>query len=245
MSLINTRMQNMRSGSNLDKNEIRPSRYGALDMFMMQSADPTGILTDELKEKAAISIGNTLETPVINYDGTISIGNTRNAVIADSENTSAMYTISFTTYAWGFTIVPAMYSNNEIKIQKDFETKFNKYNFLFGQTLDSACISALEAAKTQVFADSLNYTITGNTVVVPWSQRETIIGDINPIMAANDHFMNIHLCGNGGVESSIRKMAQKDLYNEVNKTLEYSDKTLHFSSRIANAASVFSTDYCF
>ncbi len=243
MSLINTRMQNMRSGSNLDKNEIRPSRYGALDMFMMQSNQPGGILTDELKEKAEISIGNTLQTPVINYDGTISIGNTRSVTIADSENTSAMYTISFATYSWGFTIVPAMYSNNEIKIQKDFEAKFNKYLYLFGATMDNACIAALEAAKSQVFADSLNYTVTANTLAAAWSQRENIIGDINPIMAANDHFMPIHILGNGGVESAIRKMTEKDLYNEVNKTLEYSDKTLHFSSRIANAADIFSTMY--
>ena len=88
MSLVLTRIQNIRSNSNLDKYEYRPSRYGALDAFIQQSNDPTGILTEELKQKARASIGNILETPVIDYDKDITIGNTRTLTIADSENTS-------------------------------------------------------------------------------------------------------------------------------------------------------------
>lgn len=239
MSLINTRIQNVRANSNLDKNELRPSRYGALNMFMMQSEDPAGILTPELKQKAETSIGNILETPVIDFDGGITIGNTRSVAIADSENTSQMYTINFATYSWGFTIVPAMYMNNEISIQRDFERKFNKYLYKFGETLDGVCVTALSAAKSQVFQDLLIYTQTGNVVQTPFVQRDNIVGDVNPMMAANDHFGQIHICGNAGIESVIRKLAQRDLYNIENKTLEYSDKILHFSTRIPNAETDF------
>lgn len=234
MSLINTRIQNVRAKSNLDKNELRPSRYGALDLFMVDSEQPGGILTPELKEKAMNSIGNTLETPVIDFDAGISIGSTRSVTIADSENTSQMYTVSFTTYAWGFTIVPAMYMNNEISIQADFERKFLKYLYKFAETLDTAALAALSTNKTQVFNELLTYTTTANVVQVPYVDRENIIGDLNPMMAANDHFGMLHLLGNGGVESAIRKMAEYDIYNEQNKTLKYSDKMLHFSSRLAN-----------
>lgn len=243
MSLINTRIQNIRAKSNLDKNELRPSRYGALDLFMMQSSDPSGILTQELTEKAKLSIGSTLETPVINFDGAISIGNTRSVTIADSENTSAMYTITFATYSWGFTVVPAMYMNNEISIQADFERKFNKYLYKFAETLDTACIAALAAAKSQVITDPLSYEVVGNSLQVPFVYRENIIGDLNPIMASNDHFGQVHVLGNGGIESMLRKMAEKGLYNEVNKTLEYSDKLIHLSSRVANASGMYGTMY--
>ena len=243
MSLLATRMQNMRSSSNLDKNEIRPSRYGALDVFMQQSADPAGILTPELKQKAEQSIGRTLETPVIDYDAGITIGNTRSVTIEDSENTSKMHTITFATYSWGFTIVPAMYMNNEISMQRDFEAKMNKYLYAFAKKLDGVCISALGAAKTQVFKDSLQYTTTGNVLESSWDDREGIIGDINPIMAANDHFGQIHLVGNGGFESIIRKLAQSGLYNAENKQLEYSDKVLHFTNEIVNAEGKYGTAY--
>ena len=243
MSLLATRMQNMRSSSNLDKNEIRPSRYGALDVFMQQSADPAGILTPELRQKAEQSIGRTLETPVIDYDAGITIGNTRSVTIEDSENTSKMHTITFATYSWGFTIVPAMYMNNEISMQRDFEAKMNKYLYAFAKKLDGVCISALGAAKTQVFKDSLQYSTTGNVLESSWDDREGIIGDINPIMAANDHFGQIHLVGNGGFESIIRKLAQSGLYNAENKQLEYSDKVLHFSNEIVNAEGKYGTAY--
>ncbi len=243
MSLINTRIQNVRAQGNLDKNELRPSRYGGLDLFMLQSDDPAGILTPELKAAATTSIGNVLQTPVIDFDGSISIGNARTVTIADSENTSQMQTISFATYAFGFTIVPAMFMNNEISIQRDFERKFNKYLYKLGQVLDSAAIAALSAAKTQVFADLLSYTETGNVVQVPWTLRENAIGDINPMMAANDHFSQIHLLGNAGIESIIMKLTERDIYNSENKTLEFSDKILHFSTRIANDTDEYANGY--
>lgn len=239
MSLINTRLQSLRAKSNLDRNEVRPSRYGALNLFMQQTQDPAGVLTDELKAQAEKSIGNTLQTPVIDYNGGISIGNTRSVTIADSENTSQLFTITFATYSWGFTIVPSAFMNNEISMQSDFERKFNSYLYKFGETLDAAAVAALTAGKTQVFADLLNYTKVGNVVQVPWKLRENLIGDINPLMAANDHFGEIHLLGNAGVESIILKLAEKDLYNAENKTLEFSDKILHFSTRVTNGVGEF------
>ena len=243
MSLINTRIQNVRAEGNLDKNENRPSRYGALDLFMVQTKDPSGIITPDLEAKATTSIGNTLETPVIDYDGSISIGNTRSVTIADSENTSQMQTITFATYSWGFTIVPSLFMNNEVSMQRDFATKMKKYNNLFFKTLDSACISSLSTNKSQVFADSLSYTVTGNKVIAPWAARENVIGDLNPILEANDHFDQIHLLGNGGLQSVLGKLAQGGLYNAENKQLEYADKVLHFSNRIANAEGEYANMY--
>lgn len=243
MSLVNTRIQNLRAKGNMDKNELRPSRYGALDLFMNQTNEPNGILTPELKEKAMSSIGSTLETPVINYDSGITISNTRTVEIADSENTSAMHRFTFATFAWGFTVTPAMFMNNEISMQADFERKFNKYLYKFAETLDNSAIASLSAGKTKVIKDKLNYAVTGNVIKAGWKQRENIVGDINPIMSSNDFYGGIHIVGNAGVESMIRKMAEKGLYNVENKQLEYSDKILHFSSRIPNEVGTYATLY--
>jgi len=241
MSLINTRMQNLRSGSKLDKNEIRPSSYGALDLFMNQTNDSSGILTPELIEKAKVSIGRTLETPVINFDGDITIGNVRSLVISGAENTSVMHQINFATYVWGFAVTPALHMNNEISLQADFETKFKKYLYRFGDMLDSAAVVALSTNKTQVLKEVLDYTSAGSVLGATWDQRADIIGDLGPISRANDFFREMHLLGNGGLESIIGKLAQRGLYNSENKQLEYSDKILHFSSRVTNEADKFAT----
>lgn len=243
MTLVLTRTQNIRANSRLDKYEYRPSRYGALDAFLVQSEDPMGILTDELKEKAWASIGSVLETPVIDYDGTISIGNTRSVTIADSENTSRMVQINFTTYSWGFTIVPAMYMNNEIKIQKDFETKMMKYIYLFAKELDEAALTALAAAKTQVMNNALLYDFSSQAINGKWSERENLLGDLNVMMGANDFYGDIHLVGDAGVQSVIRKLAQHGLYNDVNKRMEYADKVVHFTNSIESDGELYAQGY--
>lgn len=243
MSLVLTRTQSMRANSNMDKFEYRPSRYGALNAFMVQSNDPAGILTEEMKEKARVSIGSTLETPVIDYDADIAIGNTRELVIADSENTSRMIQINFATYSWGFTIAPAMYMNNEIKIQKDFETKMMKYIYKFAQKLDEAALAVLAANKTQVIKNGLLYDKAGNTINAKWTERENVFGDLDVIMAANDFYGQLHIVGDAGVESIMKKLQQHGLYNDVNKQNEFGNKIVHLTNHVAAAEGKYAQGY--
>lgn len=243
MSLVLTRIQNIRANSNLDKFEYRPSRYGALNAFMVQSEDPTGILTEELKQKARTSIGNTLETPVISYDADITIGSTRTLTIADSENTSKMVQITFATYAWGFTIAPAMYMNNEIGIQKDFETKMMKYIYAFAKKLDEAALAALATNKTQVLKNPLLYNWSGNAINAKWTERENVFGDLEVMMGANDFYGQLHIVGDPGVESIMRKLQQHGLYNDVNKQNEFGTKIVHLTNNIAAAGGKYAQGY--
>lgn len=243
MSLVLTRIQNIRANSNLDKFEYRPSRYGALNAFMVQSEDPTGILTEELKQKARTSVGNTLETPVIDYDADITIGSTRTLTIADSENTSKMVQITFATYAWGFTIAPAMYMNNEIGIQKDFETKMMKYIYAFAKKLDEAALATLAANKTQVLKNPLLYDWSSNAINAKWTERENVFGDLEVMMGANDFYGQLHIVGDPGVESIMRKLQQHGLYNDVNKQNEFGTKVVHLTNNIAAAESKYAQGY--
>lgn len=243
MSLVLTRIQNIRANSNLDKFEYRPSRYGALNAFMVQSEDPTGILTEELKQKARTSIGNTLETPVIDYDADITIGSTRTLTIADSENTSKMAQITFATYAWGFTIAPAMYMNNEIGIQKDFEAKMMKYIYAFAKKLDEAALATLAANKTQVLKNPLLYDWSSNAINAKWTERENVFGDLEVMMGANDFYGQLHIVGDPGVESIIRKLQQHGLYNDVNKQNEFGTKVVHLTNNIAAAVGKYAQGY--
>lgn len=242
MSIVLTRMQNYRATSNLDKWETRPSMYGGLSVFMKQTDDPNGIITQDLETKASSSIGSTLETPVYDYNGSITIGNTRSVTIADSENTTRMITISFATYSWGFTIVPTNFHNNEIDMQRDFNQKMKMYENKFNETIDAVAIAALESNKTQVVADTLGlYTFASNTVSALYSQREEVIGDIDPVMAANDFWGQRDVVGNFSVQSLIKKMAEDGIYNAVNKQIQFNDKTWHFSNRVTNATDRYAT----
>lgn len=243
MSLVLTRIQNTLANSRLDKYEYRASRYGALDAFMVQSNDPTGILTPELKEKARTSIGTTLQTPVIDYDADITIGSTRSLTIADSENTSRFVDITFATYSWGFTIAPAMYMNNEIGIQRDFDTKLMKYAYAVAKKLDEAALAILAADKTQVLKNKLLYDFSTNALNAKWTERENAFGDLEVLMGANDFYGQLHIIGDPGVESIMRKLQQHGLYNDVNKQNEFGNKIVHLTNNIAAASGKYAQGY--
>lgn len=244
MSLVATRLQALRiKNPSFDKNEHRLSQYGALDFFYMASIE-NPILTDEMKEQAKKSAGKSLQIPVLNYDGTIAVSNSRSCVIQDAENTSALVDVTFVTYFVGFTMVPSMYSNNEIGYDQDFEAKVKKCARVLGAALDEAAIAKLEDNKTQVYADTLIYgDPVGDAIQVPFTSREDILGDIEPIMSANDFAGSIHIVGNAGVNSLIRKMAEKGEYNIVDKGLELMNKSFHFTNRLTNDEGKYATFY--
>jgi hypothetical protein len=133
--------------------------------------------------------------------------------------------------------------NNEIDYQHDFQRKMEKICRALATSLDTAAIAALEAAKTQVFKDTLQYQVSSNVINVPTQMASEILGDLNPIMRANAYPETIHLIGNAGVDSLIRKLAQHGVYNDVNKRMEYDNKILHYTTQLANASEKIGTLY--
>lgn len=244
MSLVATRLQNWRvQNPELDRNMTRPCEYGALDFFIEQTNAANSIISPNLRDRAFASIGNTVQVPVINYDGDVTVSNTRSCVISDDENTSALYTVGWTTYSVGFTMVPTAYMNNEISYEHDFTRKMEKVTRALANALDAAAVAALAAQKTQVFTDTLQYTVSSNVVEVPQQMATEILGDINPIMRANCYPEMVHIIGNAGVDSLVRKLAQHGVYNDVNKRMEYDNKVLHYTNNVTNESGKYGTFY--
>ena len=243
MSIVNSRIQNLRRASNIDKYENRGSMYGALDFVMVDNERPDGIFTNEQKDAALASVGSTLETAVIDYDGGVSISNSRSVTIADDESTTQMVSFPFTIYSWGFTMIPSNYHNNEIGYQRDWNTKFIKYWNKFLATLDSGVLAKMDAVKSQVHTDPLVYTITADVVAATLAQESRVLGDLGGIMSSNDFFNQMHIVGNWGVESLARQLNKEGLYNATNKQLEFQDKILHWTGRQANAANKTATGF--
>lgn len=244
MSLIATRLQNWRvENPEFDRNMARPCEYGALDFFIEQTNAANSIINPNLRARAFESIGNTVQIPVINYDGDVTVSNVRSCVIGDDENVSALYTVNWVTLAVGFTMVPQLYRNNEISYEHDFARKMEKVCRALANAMDVQAIAALEANKTQVFKDKLYYTVQTNVLEIPWAARMEFLGDLNAIMRANCYPGMIHIIGNAGIDSTIAKLAQHDIYNDVNKRNEYAGKVFHYTNNVANETGMFATAY--
>lgn len=244
MSLIATRTQEMRlRNPQVDKNMSRLTEWGALDFFLSQTNAPDSMLTDETKRRAFSSMGTDIKIPVIDYDGTVTVANERTCVIADAENTSKLMAVVWKTYAFGFTMVPTMFNNNEIDYQKDFEKKMLKFSRKFLDQVDKDAIAALEAAKTQKFGNLLYYTQTANDVQVNYMQRNDILGDLHPMFRSMDYSGQLHIVGDTGVDAIVRKLEQYGIYNDVNKQLEYANKIFHFTNNMVLESENFAQFY--
>ncbi len=244
MSLIATRLQNWRiENPEFDRNMARPREYGALDFFIEQTNAGNSIINPNLRQRAFESIGNTVQIPVINYDGDVTVSNVRTCVIADDENTSALYTVTWTTLSVGFTMVPSLYMNNEITYDHDFARKMEKVCRALATAMDELAIAALEANKSQVYNNALYYTVTSNTMQIPWLARMDFMSDLNAIMRANNYPGMLHVIGNAGIDSLVLKLAQHDIYNDVNKRNEYAGKVFHYTNNLPNEDNVFATAY--
>ena len=228
----------------MDKYEFRGSRYGGFNAFYADTNRPGGIVTDDLRMKFEGNANHsTIQTPVFNYDGSISLGAARAITVSDSENTTTFQTISKTAVVWGFKIYPAAFQNNEVKVQEDFEKKYWKYWNLVYSTLDSLALAHLNTYKSQVFADTLVYSEASNVINASLAQELRVMGDIGVMLEANDFFDGTTIVGNGGTQSLISRLAQRGLYNEENNQLQYADKVLHFTNRLSNADGKIATMY--
>lgn len=235
MSVAATKIQDLRIlDPNFDKNMSRSMEYGALDFFTSQANSGSSLLSQEVKDAAMQSMGTNVTIPVIDYDGDLEVSNVRTCTIEDAENTSAIYTVVFKTYSKGFTMVPDLYKTNSISYDRDFQKKIERTARAIANALDLDAIAMLEANKTQVFKDLLQYSQTGNVIQVPTQMATEILGDIHPIMRTNAYSGQMHIIGNGGIDSLVNKLAQHGVYNDVNKQLEYAGKILHYSTNIAN-----------
>lgn len=247
MSIVATRMQNLRaSAPQFDKNEYRLSRYGAHELFRLQTNAPGGIVSQDLLDKALRSIGRTLEVPVYNYDAPANITNVRSVTIPDDENTTQMFQFTFGTVSFGFTMTPDLYANNEVAYQQDFNVKMMRYLYQLAANQDSAALAVLENFKTQVLADTLGgkYALTANTLRVALGLQDEVVGDINPLMHGNDFYEDVLVLGNNSLDSLVRnRLLEKGEYQDSDKTYQFRDKGFLFTNRLTNAADTKATGF--
>ena len=237
MSIATTILQNMRDRDlAMSKNSLRIGSYGALEMFLDESRAEGGIITPTLREKAWLSAGRTLQIPVWDPNGNIAVTTSRSCVVADAENTSKLYTVVFSNVSSGFTMVPNLYDNNEFSYEDDWIMKYRTMEDKLGDALDVLAITALATAQNQVFPQPMGYTITGNSVQVPYDRRVNIFGDIKGMMKANRYYdTNLRIVGNAGCEAVVRNLQTLGAQNAQNFSREFMDNRLYYTNNVANA----------
>ena len=233
-------LQNLRERDlAMSKNSLRMGEYGALELFVEQSRMAGGIINPELRDRVFRSIGRTVQIPVFDPNGNIAVTTSRSCTVSDAENTSKLYTVTFANVSSGFTMVPNLYHNNEFSYEDDWIMKYRTMEDKLGDALDVLAVTALGTAQTQVFAQELGYTITGNSVQVPYTKRVNIFGDVKGMMRANRYRADgLHIVGNAGCEAVVRNLQIFGAQNAQNLDREFAGCRLHYTNNVANAETI-------
>lgn len=253
MSLITTRLQAIRSqySGSLDKYEDRLSNYGAWQKFVDDTTDPESIVSADILEKAGMSAGNTLQIPVI--DGAdVTISNVRTCTIGDDESSSALVTVTFATYQFGFTMIPGQYANNEIGYMADFERKIKRYGKKFAETLDASAIAKLEADKSVVMnspfigAGAKYGALVGDAINVGTAQKQFFFNDLGVIMQGDDFEGRYNVIGSTTLQSTVNQYLNQGTQNGVNSVFQFGQFDFGYSNRVSvdGAGGKESTAYC-
>lgn len=250
MSLVSTLMQNLRSKytESFDKNELRESRYGAL-RFFQDEASNRPILDDESIANIRASFNRDVVVPVLNSESvTVSASYVRTCAIVDSENTSALITLTFTTYGWGFSMTPSLHMENDVSYQKDFTRKMDKYILQFASVLDSACVTQMESDKNLLWDDiaPAYYAQIGDALQVPQTEKNDVFNQVESIMATMDFYGNNHIVGSTSLMPTVRRIQAQGPSNSVNEEFQFEllgGYRFWPTNRISNGAGVEATMY--
>lgn len=237
MSLINTRLLELRPKADVDKYEIKGTRNGSLALAQSQTADAMGVISPELQEQVRGAIGRDVKIPVIDYEATTIANTSQPVVVVGDPSTSQLMTVSFTDYYFGFRIFPAAHENNEISMQREFNQQMRRYEEKLLVELNALCLAAYEANKTQVLSDDLGgrYSLVSNVIVAPLAEQAAAIGDINPLMHGNDFYGPFDVVANPSMESFVRNnLLEQGQFNTADKTYQYNDKQFFFDNALSN-----------
>lgn len=247
MSLVLTLMQSLRASytaRGLDRNEIRRSQYGAWDFYQRQTGLATGIVSPEIRKLVGQSMGNTVQVPVLDAED-VTITNVRACTVADSENTSKLVTLTFVTYAFGFTMIPAQHFNNDVGYQADFDRKMEKYLQKFASTLDTASRNNLENNKNvyNPAAITAYYPVVGNALQVTQAQKDDLFNNATAILQTMDFYGGTNVVASTSLKPIINRLAAQGAGNSVNQDFQFNGYEWNFSNRITNGAGIAATAY--
>lgn len=233
--LLATQMLDWRTrNTNLYENEFRGVDCGALEFHVAQNKVAGGTITAELEALALRSMGNTIKFPVLKRNTTASVSSSRACTTDNHETESALDTISWSVMRDGFWMFPNRYMNNDIAYQQHFDANMKDMINRFRAYADNLCLTNLSNQKTQVLAENLGYTVTGNVVMANGTDREDILIDLESMMRGNNYNGKVSIIGTPGIMNLYKKLAKHGAGNDINDILEYEGKPLYVTNNLSH-----------
>lgn len=224
----------------LEQFEGRLSQYSVFQAFQDNTA---ALIPAAELESARKSSRRVTKLPVVNKID-FTIGSTRACTPADTAITTAFVQPSYSTYVFNFHVTPSYNAENYITYQREFAHKLIQGLKKFGETIDAAGVTFLEANLTQVNTSPLFGGIVGDSVLVPAVDKEEFYKSIPSIMVRNDLSGNRVLdIANPEAQIMYDSIARQGAGNSVNTAYQISNFAPYRSNRVALGSGFGETHY--
>jgi hypothetical protein len=246
-NLVATVLQNYISSyeGRLDKNEQRPSNYGALKLAQAQTADPASILDAQVAANIEKSFNVSVQVPVVNYKD-ITIGNVRSCALQTNGLTSALVTLTAVTYVWGFLAYPEQHYENYVSYQQAINKLMEAGLQKHAATIDAAVINQLETQKNQYFPQAMLdfYPQVANAFQVAQAVKNDFYNKLNSILETADFMGKANILTNPIGMPMVNRYTNQGQYNATNEAFQFIGYDWNQSNRVVNGgAPIESTLY--
>jgi hypothetical protein len=229
----------------LDRNELRPSEYGALNLFRKQSRSPMSILTPEIHAAIQESFGNTIQIPVLNFED-ITISVQRTCEVQTGGADTGLTTLVFFTVAFGFPMVPSRHEANDVSYQTYYLRNFEARRLKLLEFLDGKCVDWLDTKKNTYFPAGMvsYYPVSGGALQVSLAASKEFFNAVPSIMATADFMGSPDVLTNPMGMVYVRALEAQGENNAINSSYQIDNIGDFFqSNRVLNNAGVKSTEY--
>lgn len=218
-------------------------RLGSYDVFKAFQANTAALIPAAELEAAKKSSTRVTKLPVLNKID-FTIGSARACTPADTAITTAFVQPSYSTYVFNFHVTPSYNADNYITYQREFAQKLVQGLKKFGETIDAAGVTFLEANLSMVNASPLFGGIVGDTVLVPAVDKEAFYKSIPSILVRNDLSGSRVLdIANPEAQIMYDSIARQGAGNDVNTAYQISNFAPYRSNRVALDAGTTETHY--
>ena len=225
--------------SALDLHEHRMGTYGMLEMFKRDSAN----LLPVAKIAAARAAGSRpITVPVIKTKD-YSLTTTRACAAITNANESALVTLVWGTYQWGFHMIPSQYGNNMIGMEDDFARKMLDSQTSVLKALEALCYTKLNTDKSQVnAADGKPFAFTGNTIIFPKAGENLVLNELDVIMGMNNINPRYNLVATRRFNALVNYQKNQGAGNATALDFQFGNFDIGYSNQLtlsANARDTF------
>ncbi len=235
-----------------DKFDLRGQKYSLTQLALRNTANPQGIISADLLNKARISWGRGIDIPVFSQGGQAN-GTGLTCTFTGTQPVSDIVNVTFVTISNGFEMQPAKNFQNEMTYPQEFMRQFTDssrkiavaLDALFDTTLTSNITPAAQYASSYVGVGN-RYPFVADKMQVDLGDRANFMNDLTDILAADDledQTFDVVLSTNG--RSIVRQIFAQGPANDTNTAYQFTmgDFDFVFSNRVTQTAATDATGF--